>query len=139
MIVPHPASRLCVGETIIHMDRETVRIRVPLAFPLRGGKRTVVAGHARSANRDLKLIAALRRANGMIDRQRGMPFIGSAPVSPHERKTLRLAFLAPDLQRDILAGHQPPSLNLERLRQIDIPLCWKQQRQALGWSISLQP
>lgn len=130
------ASRLSLGETIIHMDRETVRIRVPLAFPLRGGKRTVVAGRNRSANPDLKLIAALRRANDMIDRHRGMPLISTAPVSPHERKILRLAFLAPELQRDILAGHQPPSLNLERLRQIEIPLCWKQQHKVLGWSNS---
>jgi len=88
---------------------------------------------------DLKLIAALRRANGMIDRQRGIPFISTAPASPHERKLLRLAFLAPDLQPDILAGHQPLSLNLERLRQIEIPLCWKQQRRALGWTNSPQP
>ncbi|NCP14248.1 MAG: hypothetical protein GW858_08815 [Sphingomonadales bacterium] len=118
------------------MDRETVRIRVPLAFPLRGGKRTVVAGRTRSANPDLKLIAALRRANSMIYRQRGMPFISTAPVSPHDRKILRLAFLAPKLQRDILGGYQPPSLNLERLRQMEIPLCWKQQRKVLGWSNS---
>jgi hypothetical protein len=32
-----------------------------------------------------------------------------------------------------MTGHQPASLNLERLRQLDIPLCWKRQRQVLGW------
>jgi hypothetical protein len=46
---------------------------------------------------------------------------------------LRLAFLAPDLQRDILAGRQPPELNLERLRKMAIPLDWNRQREALGW------
>ena len=48
------------------------------------------------------------------------------------QKALRLAFLVPDLQRDTLAGHQSASLNLERLWQIEIPLCRRQQRQTLG-------
>lgn len=133
------ASRLSAHETIVHMDRQSVRVRVPLAFPLRGGRKVVVAGAPISANPDLKLIAALRRAHSMMVWQRGMPVIDAAPSSPHDRKLLRLAFLAPDLQRDILAGHQPASLNLERLRQIEIPLCWRRQRQALGWSSRINP
>jgi hypothetical protein len=46
---------------------------------------------------------------------------------------LRLAFLAPVLQRDILAGRQPPMLSLEKLKSIDIPLAWNEQKAALGW------
>ncbi|MEO5707226.1 MAG: recombinase family protein [Alteraurantiacibacter sp.] len=128
------SGRLGDNETIVHMDRDAVRIRVPLAFPLRGGKRTIVGGSAQSTNPDPRLIAALRRANGMVDWQRGLPVVTVAPVSAHDRKIMRLAFLGPDLQRDILSGHQPPSLNLERLRWLEIPLCWKRQREALGWS-----
>ena len=40
----------------------------------------------------------------------------------------------PTCKRDILAGHQPPTLTLEKLRHIDIPLCWGEQRKVLGWS-----
>lgn len=69
----------------------------------------------------------------MVERERGLPAMSTAPTSPYDRKILRLAFLAPALQRDILAGHQPPALNLERFLQVEVPLSWKDQRQALGW------
>jgi len=69
----------------------------------------------------------------MVGRERGMPIIQAAPVSPYDRKILRLAFLAPDIQRDILAGRQPHDLNLEKLVQMTIPLTWSEQRRSLGW------
>lgn len=127
------AARLSDEERILHSTREQVSIKVPLALPLRGGKRMVIAGAPRVARPDPVLIAALRKAHALVSRERGMPLVTTAPVSPYDRKLLRLAFLAPDLQRDILTGHQPASLNLERLGQLDIPLCWKRQRQVLGW------
>ncbi len=135
-LAPHIAAQLSDGERILHSTHEQVRVEIPLALPLRGGKRVVIAGAPRTALPDPVLIAALRKAHTLVSRERGMPLVTTAPVSPYDRKLLRLAFLAPDLQRDILTGHQPASLNLERLRQLDIPLCWKRQRQALGWSAS---
>jgi hypothetical protein len=75
----------------------------------------------------------LRRAHAMVGRHHGQPVIGAAPVSRYERELLRLAFLAPDIQRDILEGRQPPTITLEKLRHMDIPLCWTEQRRALGW------
>ncbi len=69
----------------------------------------------------------------MLTIKKGMPSIQSAPDSPYDRKVLRLAFLAPELQRDILSGRQPLSLSLEKLKHLYIPLCWKAQREALGW------
>jgi len=41
---------------------------------------------------------------------------------------LRLAFLAPDLQRAILEGRQPRGMTLARLIEIDIPHLWSEQR-----------
>ncbi len=64
----------------------------------------------------------------------GHPSIAAASDSPYERRILRLAFPAPDIQRDILAGRQPAHLNLEHLMKREIPLSWDRQRQALGWS-----
>ncbi len=127
------AHTLSADETIVHTSKSIVQIRVPLALPLRGGQRLIIPGTAPPPRPDANLIAALRKAHGMLSRHRGLPLITTSPVSQHDRKLLRLAFLAPDLQRDILAGHQPPALNLERLRWMDIPLCWKQQREVLGW------
>jgi len=127
------STRLSNGETIIHSSRKTCRIEVPIALPLRGGKRLIVTGN-RTSHIDRTLIAGLRKAHSMVHRDRGLPVVATAPASRYERELLRLAFLAPDLQRDILAGLQPPTLTLEKLRHIDIPLCWRQQRRALGWS-----
>jgi hypothetical protein len=55
-----------------------------------------------------------------------------APSNPYDRRLLRLAFLAPDLQRGILSGAHPRQLNLERLMQIRIPTSWAAQRALFG-------
>lgn len=130
------AGRLNADEHIIRENRQSIAIRVPLALPLRGGKRMIIAGQEPMARPDPVLIAALRRAHAIVTTRRNQPVVEKAPASTHARNLLRLAFLAPDLQRDILAGRQPPSLNLEKLRGIDIPLCWHEQRQALGWPVT---
>jgi hypothetical protein len=127
------SARLSDGETMIHASRKTCRFEVPIALPLRGGKRLITTGH-RSSRPDPTLIAGLRKAHAMVSRDRGLPVVATAPESRYKRELLRLAFLAPDIQRDILAGHQPPTLTLEKLRHTDIPLCWTQQRKMLGWS-----
>jgi hypothetical protein len=93
----------------------------------------VIAGAKPAAQPDATLIAALRKAHRMIERERGLPRVASAPASLYSRRILQLAFLAPELQRDILAGLQPPSLNLERLMGITLPLAWDEQRKVLGW------
>jgi hypothetical protein len=78
---------------------------------------------------DKVMIKALRAAHAMLDSDaQGLPLLDAAPDTPHQRRLLRAAFLAPDLQRMILAGRQHASLNLERLTRGDIPLCWIEQR-----------
>ena len=69
----------------------------------------------------------------MLRTERGLPVIDASPSSPHDRAILRLAFLAPDIQRAILNGHQPLHLNLETLKNKAIPLAWSQQRKLLGF------
>ena len=69
----------------------------------------------------------------MVVRKDGMPEVATAPSSPYERSILRLAFLAPDIQRDILVGRVPAGLNLERLQNFPLPLSWSEQRKMLGW------
>jgi site-specific DNA recombinase len=128
------ALRLEGGERIIDRSRKQLTILLPLALPLRGGRRLVLAGSRSSSRPDAKMIAALRKAHRMLGREAGLPIVDRAPVSLYDRRILRLAFLAPDIQRDILAGRQPPALNLEQLMQMDHPLAWSKQRRALGWA-----
>ena len=102
-------------------------------MPLRSGKRMVMRGTRRASQPDPVLIAALRRAHAMLTHERGQPVMRTAPASPYERMILRLAFLAPDIQRDIFQGRQPMEFNLEALKKMDVPLAWSKQRAALGW------
>ena len=50
------------------------------------------------------------------------------------KKVLSLAFLAPDIVGAIMAGKQPAHLSTHMLtRKINLPLCWQEQRQLLGF------
>jgi DNA invertase Pin-like site-specific DNA recombinase len=51
----------------------------------------------------------------------------------HIRRYLKLAFLAPDIKRDILEGRQAADLSLERItRPQEFPLNWDEQRRLFG-------
>lgn len=69
----------------------------------------------------------------MLDTERGLPTMKAAPTSPYDRMILRLAFLAPEIQRDIIRGFQPRRFNFEAFKAIDVPLAWSKQRAALEW------
>lgn len=44
------------------------------------------------------------------------------PFSSYDRRLLRVALLAPDIERAILDRRKPLHLNLEALKKMDIPL-----------------
>lgn len=58
----------------------------------------------------------------------------ASPVSAYDRKLCRLAFLAPDIQRQICNGGQPLELTLERLMTDGVPVSWSAQRARYGIS-----
>ena len=62
----------------------------------------------------------------------GLPVLDAAPASPYRRRLVRLAFLALDLQRAILAGRQPADLTLAQLIQGPVPLSWIEQARIFG-------
>jgi len=119
-------------EAMSQSSRQSCRIRVPFTLRQRGCRQLIVTDQPISRP-DNTLIAGLRKAHSMVASSRGLPLLSSAPATHYERELLRLAFLAPDLQRDILSGLQPPTLTLAKLRHIEIPICWSKQREALGW------
>ena len=127
------AAQLGGEERMLHEREDHATVLLPLTMPLHGGKRIVVRGTKRAAQPDPVLIAALRRAHAMLTFERGQPVLQTAPPSPCERMILRLAFLAPDIQSDILNGLQPAGFNLEAFRKIAVQLAWSKQRAALGW------
>ncbi|MEM6914398.1 MAG: hypothetical protein AAF511_10525, partial [Pseudomonadota bacterium] len=127
------AMRLNQGEAILDRSLDMITVLLPALFPRRAGQRVIVPAVDRPPRPDPILIAALRKAHSMLTTRRGMPLIGAAPASPYDRAILRLAFLAPDIQRAILDGRLPHHLNLQALRKMDIPLSWSAQRKELGF------
>ena len=111
------------------LDASRLRLTLPIRMQLRGGRTWIAASADRAVTRpDRVLIKALRSAHAMVDLDAsGMPVIKAAPDTAYHRRLVRLAFLAPDLQKAILAGRQPVDLTLARLMQKPAPLSWSSQ------------
>ena len=109
-------------------DPAQFRLTVPVRMRLRGGRTWVVGGAKPSSRRDPALIKALRAAHAMRGTDAaGRPTLDAAPESPYRRRLVRLAFLAPYLQRAILDGRQPPGLTLQQLLRAPMPMLWSEQ------------
>ena len=128
------------GETITH-DPDMDRVRITLPYRLRrtGGRVRVTDSSGRAptqtAQLDDSLIGALKMAHGLVaERTQGKigaiddASFDAAPSSPYDRKIIRLAFLAPDLQAAILEGRQPVGVFRQRLINGEIPAAWADQR-----------
>lgn len=114
-------------------DPDLFRLTLPIRMQLRGGRTWVIGATNTQTRRDPVLIKALRRAHAMLEVDKtGLPILDSAPSSPHRRQLIRLAFLAPELQKQIFAGQQPPGLTLERLLYTPIPSLWSEQATLLN-------
>ena len=122
-------------DDLVEQQGRDCSVTVPLALPLRGGRRSVRHGVHDGTDPDEVLITALRKARALLAKDtNGLPLISTAPSSPYERRLLGIALLAPDIQRAILDGRQPRTLNLERLVHGNIPLGWAEQRKSLGFA-----
>lgn len=109
-------------------DSGQLRLKLPLRLSTHRGRTEVLAA-TRARKADPVLVAALRSAHQMLTRDtHGRPTLAAAPDTSHRRRLIRLAFLAPDLQRVILAGEQPERLALARFLHSDLPLSWAAQR-----------
>ena len=109
-------------------DPALLRLTVPVRMRLRGGRSWLIGGAKPASRRDPVLIKALRAAHAMLRTDAaGLPTLDAAPASPYRRRLVRLAFLAPELQRAILAGRQPPGLTLESLIHAPMPTLWSEQ------------
>ena len=120
-------SRLGTGERLVVEPGEEPRLRIalPRRMQLRGGRTWAIfsAAMSDSPSVDQALGAALQRAHLLA-----ASAAEQAPANPYERKLIDLAYLAPDLQRNILLGRQPPELTLAVLLREDWPLGWSGQR-----------
>lgn len=92
----------------------------------------ITSGAVPAAKPDPTLVKALRAVHAMVGRDAaGLPVLAAAPETPWRRRLVRLAFLAPALQRAILDGTQPPDLTLADLMNAPLALLWSEQAQHL--------
>jgi DNA invertase Pin-like site-specific DNA recombinase len=128
-------SRIQEGETAERdpIDRTQLRLTLPIRAVLRGGRTMLIEAEAPGPRPDPVLIRALRAAHEMVEKDdSGLPVLDAAPSSPYHRRLVRLAFLAPNVQRAILTGRQAPGLTLEQLTRRRLPLLWSEQSRVFG-------
>ena len=111
-----------------------LKLTLAIQMQRHGGKSTISSPGSPLPRPDPILIKALRAAHTIVENdRRGFPVLNAAPTQSYKRLLVRLAFLAPDIQEDILAGRQPPEFTLERFIHGKVPACWEAQRQQFGW------
>jgi len=149
LVISPPAGiavndRLAPGDRVEPAADGLLRLVAPVRLKVRGGRRWLLApaaGKAIAGSRpDRSLIQALRKAHelaaghGLQAASRGGEVSQARTLTdPYLRRVVRLAFLAPDIQRAILDGAQPSGLTLKQIILRPIPFCWEDQRQAFGF------
>jgi site-specific DNA recombinase len=128
----------------VAFDGDILRLTAPVRMKFRGGQTWLALANATPAGAgpsiDPVLVAALRRGHSILAELDACPqckpdelFHARGPRQAYSAKLCRLAMLAPDIQRAILAGHQPRSVSLQRLMDAHIPVSWSDQRAELGF------
>jgi len=126
-------------------DDETQILSIPVRVRRAGREiRMLIDGTdpfvaAKPDARLIKLLARARRFNATLVGSDDVPFAALAKregVSPsYFTRVVRLSYLAPDITKAILDGHQPRDLTAEKLLEHSrLPLAWHDQRTALGFA-----
>lgn len=138
-------ARLPANDRVEERDEQLV-LTIPVQFQLRGGIKRVEGWDQAdwktpSERYDVALIKALAQAHEwreLIERGEVLTLEQIVERTSHDRsyvrRILKLAFLAPDIQRAILTGRQPKSLTLAALADLDLPLLWQTQRTLLSFT-----
>lgn len=102
---------------------------------------TILGEVQQKGNVDMRLIKLLSRAHHWFNqlstgRVRSVKELGEQEKlsASHVSRVILVAFLSPDIVRDILDGKHPPSLTSDKLmRSLPLPINWSEQKQALGY------
>jgi site-specific DNA recombinase len=124
-------SRIVVPDVACADRDDILHVTVPVTLRMQGGKTWLIEAPSvtRSARPNGALIAGLHRAHFELGR-RGIDMTDPRPglagatgiEDPYIRKLCMLAFLAPDIQKTILGGHQPVGMTLAFVLEQRVPL-----------------
>ena len=131
-------QRLQEGEQAVTEQSAAAGLRLvlPQRLKLRGG-RTVITGAADEPCGRINpgIVQVLKRAHAALQELKASPLTRPAEMNEavaaatqHDRQVCRLAFLAPELQQQILTGKQAPGLTLRRMLKSQMPLAWADQK-----------
>ena len=124
-------------------DGQTVDVRVPMEFKVRGGRKEIVlppdAATAADVGPRSPLIVALARAHRwqrMLE-TRETPSLDEIAKScgvdrSYVGRIIRLTSLAPAVIQTLVAGEQPSAMTLNALAK-DVPMEWERQLESLGY------
>jgi len=136
-------AAIAPGTDVQPMDEGLIRIHLPVALGAYSTAKSLDTGNTawrtRKARHDSALLRALALAHswrrslesGAIASIEGLGAEAGLDRSS-ARYMLRLAFLAPDIQRSILDGTQPATLTVRSTLQKPLPVLWSEQRAVLG-------
>jgi site-specific DNA recombinase len=125
-----------------------VRLRYQVLLPIqikRSGLKVLMIvqspDYQPKGNVDTRLVKLLSRAHQWFNqlstgRVRSVKELGEQEKlsASHVSRVILVAFLSPDIVRDILDGKHPPSLTSDKLmRSLPLPINWSEQKQALGY------
>ncbi|MDO8421427.1 MAG: recombinase family protein [Parvibaculum sp.] len=146
-----PIDQMLDRLTLITVNNESLNLRdrilhltIEGALARSGGDKSIAGWDANNWTAPRRkinpsIVKALARAHlwrDMIENGQVTTIDELARNSKVERKQvrtmLRLAFLAPDIQRALLTGQLPQSLTLTSLLDMDLPVSWADQRRLLG-------
>jgi hypothetical protein len=133
-----------MGELKARDDGRTITVRAPIAIRRRGGRKLVLAPDGANVtvapvtrHIDNAMVKAIARAFRWREMLEDGTHATIAEIAAAEKinesyvgRVLRLTLLAPDIVETILAGRQPPGLQLDRLMK-RFPALWPAQRSEL--------
>jgi site-specific DNA recombinase len=111
-----------------------ITFNVPASLQRRGQERKLrLDPTSDTSMRDPKLIGLMVRAYAAREQLGAMDMTAPRDVRRELARVARASYLAPDIVTAIFEGTQPGSLRSRKIERGELPLCWKIQRDMLGF------
>lgn len=134
-------ASFCRGRLLMLIDPQAdwtsesrMSIPVPTSLQRRGKEHKLrldpTGGHG---NCDPKLVALVVRAQAAREQLAALDMAAPRDLRRELARVARISYLAPDIVAAIVGGRQPISLRSRKLKRGELPLCWKAQREMLGF------
>jgi DNA invertase Pin-like site-specific DNA recombinase len=144
IIDKRPGTLEANDQVVIDSDG-AIRIVLGIRPVFRGGRTWLITPQGVAAVRktriDATLVGGLRRAHECLAQHNASPgakldalLEASSPADSYARMLMHLAFLAPDIQKALVEGRQPPGLTLQQMLDRGIPPAWVDQRVKFGFA-----